>query len=138
MAQSLGHDALDFAFVLEGSDWGNPTVLQEGWENLFLPLRSAWIRDWNGREEPIAGLELMGSGLALSAVLPAGRSDGMVVRCFNLCDRPTEGWLRFSFPVARIQQINADERVLRELPMRENGVMFPVQPRQIVSLLFTK
>jgi mannosylglycerate hydrolase len=134
-AQCLGYDALDFALGLGGSDWGSPTMLQAGWEDLFLPLRAAWIRDWNGRKDSFSGLELDGEGLALSSVLPATRGDGMVVRFFNLLEQPVEGRLRCSFPVTRAQQVRADEAFLAEMPMVEQRVLFTAQAREIISIL---
>ena len=135
LAQCQGHDALDFGFVLEGSAWGEPAMLQESWENLFLPLRAVWIRDWNGKAPPYPGLELLGSGVVLSSVLPARRSEGVVIRCYNLLAQSTEGVLRCSFDVARAQRVRADETALEELAVADQEIGFTAQAREIISIL---
>jgi hypothetical protein len=134
LAQCPGSDVLDLAFVLEGSDWGSPTILQKSWEELFLPLRAAWIRDWNGKSLPHPGLELAG-GVVLSSVLPATRSEGIIVRCYNLHDESTPGVLLCSFGVVRAQLVRADETVLEEIPVTDQGIGFTARAREIISIL---
>jgi mannosylglycerate hydrolase len=136
LAQCPGADTVDFALALGNGDWGDPAMLHRSWEDLFLPLKGRWIRDWNGREEPIEGIELEGEGLALSSVMPAQHGEGLVIRCFNLSAGPSHGRLIFAFPIKRIRRIRADETVVGELtPENQHQVQFTAQPREIVSFL---
>ena len=135
LAQCIGPDALDFAFI-PGSEGVTPAQLQESWEQLFLPLRAGWFRDWNGKVELSSGMELEGEGLALSAVMPARRGEGIVFRCFNLLDQPSEGRLSFEFPVSRVERIRADETVLADITSSLSGrtITFTARALELVSL----
>ena len=136
LAQCLGSDTLDFGFAVSAEDWSDPARLHRAWDHLFLPLKAAWIRDWNGKDPAPGGIELEGDGLVLSAVKPALEGAGIVIRCFNLRDTASQGRLRFGFPIRRIQRIRADETVLAELSIGENGptVDFSAGPRALVTL----
>jgi hypothetical protein len=134
LAQCQGTDELDFAFGL-GDMGDDPVRLQEAWENLFLPLKPMWSRDWNGTGAASPGIELEGEGLVLSAIKPAESGEGVVIRCYNLRAEPVEGCLRFGFSVRRAQQVRADETPVALLPIEEQGgVRFTVPPRGVFSL----
>jgi alpha-mannosidase len=135
LAQCPGPDAIDLAFALGGSDWGDPARLQESWENLFVRLTPFWVRDWNGTAAVPGGVELDGDGLAFSAFVPARSREGVVLRCFNLRDRVVEGRARFGFPVSQVERVRADETVLEKLDPAGDEVRFRAGPREVVSLL---
>lgn len=135
MAQCQGEDALDIGFAL-GSEWGDAARLQQSWENLFLPLKAMWSRDWNGRASPSPGIELEGEGLVLSAVKPAEPGNGMMIRCYNLTSLPTDGRMTFGFPIRRARQVRADETTVTELSVEnQNAVRFTVPARGIFSVV---
>jgi hypothetical protein len=134
LAQCQGEDVLDFGFAV--GQPGDVVQLQESWENLFLPLKAMWARDWNGRVVTSPGLELQGEGLALSTIKAAEAGEGMVVRCYNLLDAPASGCLRLGFPVRRACTVRADETILAELKVEtQNEVRFSVPPRGVFSVL---
>jgi alpha-mannosidase len=135
LAQCLGPDALDFAFAL-GGNWESPAGLYRSWEDLFLPIRATWFRDWNGREHLGAGVQLDGEGLALSAIMPARQGRGIVVRCLNLLNQPSDGRLHFGFPVSSAERIRADETLIADLTAALTGssLAFTAQPGELVSL----
>ena len=134
MAQCQGNEALDFAFAM--GDWGDAARLQESWENLFLPLKAMWARDWNGTVDRSPGVELEGEGLVLSAVKPAEAGNGMVIRCYNLGSAATEGRLTFGFPIRKAGRVRADETVVADVPVEnEKEARFMVEPRGVFSLL---
>lgn len=138
-AQCPGPDALDFGFSVGSANWGDPVVLHQAWEQVFLPLKAAWFRDWNGTSTSPGGIELEGAGLAFSTLKPAQSGEGVVVRCFNLTDHEVTGTLRLGFPVTRVQPVRADE-----MPVGDAASISPTQPvqlsaapREIISLLIT-
>jgi alpha-mannosidase len=135
LAQCPGKESLDFAFAA-GGEWSDASQLFASWEDLFLPLKAAWFRDWNGEGNFAAGIELEGEGLALSSLMPARYGEGIVIRSFNLLDHPTMGTLRFSFPVRQVQLVRADEVLIGELPTGADrrSVEFMAPPRGLVSL----
>ena len=134
-AQCQGEDALDIGFGV-GSEWGEATKLQQSWENLFLPLKTMWSRDWNGRASTSPGIELEGEGLVLSAIKPAEQGNGMMVRCYNVTSLPTEGRMTFGFPIRRARQVRADETTVAELSVEnQRAVRFTVPARGIFSVV---
>jgi mannosylglycerate hydrolase len=138
LAQCLGEESVDFALLLGGPECRDPVYLHRTWEDVFLPLKAAWFRDWNGiKAGDPSGIELTGEGLALSAIKPAERSSGIVLRCYNLTAEPVEGMWRFGFTLNRVQRARADETPVAVLTLEDAGraVRFVAEPHEMVTII---
>jgi hypothetical protein len=75
--------------------------------------------------------------MVFSALQPAERGPGIVLRCYNARESPVDGCWRLSPPAGRAVRVRADETPLAELELEEGGGAIPFQagPREIVSVL---
>jgi mannosylglycerate hydrolase len=144
MAQCPGRHALEIAIAVGPWKWDDPVELHQAWEDVFLPLKAAWYRDWNGSdslrssgEREYGGIELVGEGLVLSSVKPGAADRTIVLRCYNLTDDPVGGIWRLGFEVARAYLAGADETIMDELPRTDAGrsVRFTAGAQAIVTIV---
>ena len=84
---------------------------------------------------PDVDVVLEGSGLVLSSVAPA--DDGLVLRCYNVSDRPTTGAWRFGSPVKSGRRTRLDGEAGLPLVLEDGGrrVRFSAGPRDIVTIV---
>jgi len=83
-AQCLGQDRLQFALgpvTLAEVEQG--TSLPQLWEDAFLPIRAQWLRQASPLSPAPVEIRLEGEGLIFSAIKPAEKGAGLVLRCFN-------------------------------------------------------
>jgi mannosylglycerate hydrolase len=138
LAQCHGVERLQLAFApVTETELQAGTVLPELWEDLFLPVQGIWLRQATPLSLAPIDLRLEGYGLVFSAMKPAEKGDGMVLRCYNATARPTAGLWHFSMPVASAQRARADERPLHEIRLGEGGriVPFHAAPHEIVTIM---
>jgi mannosylglycerate hydrolase len=138
LAQCHGVERLQLAFApVTETELQAGTVLPELWEDLFLPVQGIWLRQATALSLAPIDLRLEGYGLVFSAMKPAEKGDGMVLRCYNATARPTAGLWHFSMPVASAQRARADERPLHEIRLGEGGriVPFHAAPHEIVTIM---
>jgi alpha-mannosidase len=137
-AQCAGHDRIELALVpVSAGALGRGDALPRHWEDVFVPLRGAWLRDAR-RLRPAAGdATLDGTGLVLSAVKPAQAGGGTVLRCYNATARAAAGTWRFGAPVRAAYRVRADERESVPLVLEDRGraVRFTAGPHEIVTLM---
>ena len=137
-AQCLGRDRLQFAVApVTSAEVAAGSALPELWEEVFLPPQAVWLRQAT-RLHPLAiDLRLEGDGLIHSALQPAGRGEGFVLRCYNTRESAVEGRWRLSHPAVRAVRVRADETPLAELSLEHAGRTIPFRagPREIVSVL---
>jgi len=115
-------------------------MLPRLWEDAFLPPRAVWLRQATALHPAPAGLELEGEGLVFSALKPADTGGGIVLRCYNASDLPTQGRWRFPWIVESTRRVRADERGdPMDLPLDPDrrGVRFTAAPHAIVTLLLS-
>ena len=140
LAQEYGRHTVELALrPVTASELAEPALLETVWEDTFLRLRPAFLRDYTPGDRPgldALGATLEGPGLVLSAVKPAESRPGLVLRCWNAGDRPADGAWRFARPLERAVLMRADETELRELPLSPDrrAVRFRAEPGRMVTI----
>jgi alpha-mannosidase len=140
MAQCLGRERLQIAIApVSPGDLESGTILPDLWEDVFLPLRSIWLRQATPLLSPQISLHLQGDGLVFSSLKPAEESAGgsIVLRCYNARATHVEGAWRITPPVEIAKRVRADEREPSQLLVEEEGhlVRFHAGPHEIVSVM---
>ena len=109
-----------------------PDLVEEMWEDAFLPVQSRFFRRYHGTAEWSSGpsFRLEGEGLVLSAVKPAEDGPGLVLRCCNLTGSATAGRWISSEPLSGAWLVQADEALPEEQSLDQDGraVRFAVGP----------
>jgi len=140
-AQCRGAETIEFALgFATAEDLADPSRLERGWEDAFLPPTPIWIRDCTAPAQPAeTGVELSGEGLVFSSCHSAWTREGVMLRCYNALDRETRGVWRFPRPLREAQRVLADEGEGTPLPLDHGGrtVSFPAGPHELISLLVT-
>jgi 2-O-(6-phospho-alpha-D-mannosyl)-D-glycerate hydrolase len=138
-AQERGCHRLQLALQAVGArDLDDRGTLPRLWEDVFLPPRAVWLRQATALHPVPGGLRLEGDGLVFAALKPADSGGGIMLRCYNASDMPTEGRWRFPWAAARAERVRADEQGdAMELPLDPDsrGVCFAAAPRAIVTML---
>ncbi|MGH7645554.1 MAG: glycoside hydrolase family 38 C-terminal domain-containing protein, partial [Gemmatimonadales bacterium] len=142
LAQCAGRDRIELAVIpLADAAARRGDVLMQRWEEVFLPLRGAWLRDAVAVRPAPAGITLEGAGLVLSTVKPAraGTGGGMILRCYNATSERTTGAWRFTDGARAAHRVRADERESTSLPLEDRGrtLRFEAGPHEIVTTLIT-
>jgi alpha-mannosidase len=135
-AQSLGAYSARFALLLHGPR--TRQVLDEierAADDALLPLEGRTLRSALAVPAPIAGVELVGTGLAFSALKESEDGDWVVARCVNLLDEPVDGCWRFGAPVLEARYARLDETPLEPLEVTANRVSFRAGPRAVVTVV---
>jgi mannosylglycerate hydrolase len=139
-AQCLGRDRLQFAVApVTQADMDRRTMLPQLWEDIFLPLRAIWLRQASPLAVPPLGIRLEGEGLVFSAIKPAERGSGLVLRCYNATSWPAAGVWHLWAPIGSAQRARADEHGLHDIRLGEGSrsIPFHAAPHEIVSIVVT-
>jgi alpha-mannosidase len=134
-AQCRGPSTIHFALLPctpDGAD--NPAMLTAAWERAFLTPHAHWYR---GRSASASsgGIELLGHGLAVSAIKPPELGQGMVLRALNLLEREVSGTWRINPAPTAAWLVRADETRVESLPIEGLAVSFRSGPRTLTSIL---
>jgi 2-O-(6-phospho-alpha-D-mannosyl)-D-glycerate hydrolase len=135
-AQCVGPYAARFALLLHGSRTP-PTIdqIERAADDALLPLEGRTLRSAIAVPPPISGAELIGAGLAFSALKQSEDGEWVVARCVNLLDAPVDGAWRFGVPVREARNSRLDETPLAGLAVTDEGVAFRAEPRAIITIL---
>jgi hypothetical protein len=139
-AQCLGAETIELGIApISEHELAAPDRLERLWEDAFVPPLAHWMRDYCEAAPPrveSTGLTLHGEGLVLSACTVADGGRGIVIRCYNVLDRPVTGRWEIPRPIVRAELIRADETVLGplELTGAPGEIRFTAGPRAIVSM----
>ncbi|HEX3233136.1 MAG TPA: glycoside hydrolase family 38 C-terminal domain-containing protein [Gemmatimonadales bacterium] len=138
-AQEQGCHRVQLALQAVGAgDLENGATLARLWEDVFLPPRAVWLRQAIPLRPSTGALELEGAGLVFSALKPADSGGGIVLRCYNGSDLPSEGGWRLPWAAVRAQRVRADEQgdpMELTLDADRRGVRFTAAPRAIVTIV---
>jgi hypothetical protein len=135
-AQSIGAYSARCALLLHGPR--GPIVVDEierAADDALLPLEGRTLRSALDVPPPVHGVELVGTGLAFSALKESENGDWIVARCVNLLDDEIEGVWRFGTPVREARYARLDETPLEALDVSAEGIAFQAPPRAIVTVL---
>lgn len=135
-AQCVGPYAARFALLLHGPR--TPLIIDEierAADDALLPLEGRTLRSALAVPPPISGAELLGPGLAFSALKQSEDGEWILARCVNHLETPVEGLWRFGVPVVEARYARLDETPLEGLAVADEGVAFRAGPRAIVTIL---
>lgn len=103
-------------------------------DDVLLPLAGHPWRTAIAPPDRVVGFELVGAGLACSAIRPSEDGRSIVLRCVNLLATPVSGaWQLEGLTEAWLARL--DETPLGALPVQEGRVTFEAPPRGIVTIL---
>jgi hypothetical protein len=118
-----------------------PGRLQRLWEDAAVPPWGRWLeiapREAGCVPSRFGSIDLLGSGLAFSACMPATNGVGVVLRCWNEADGAQEGAWLLERPVRSATLCRADERPVASLPLEDGGrrIAFTAAARAVVTII---
>jgi hypothetical protein len=135
-AQCRGPFAGDFAIMLHGPRLpATIDAIERAADDVLHPLAGSTLRSALRVPGPVRGVELVGPGLAFSALKESEDGEWLVLRCINLRDEPTAGEWRLPFAAAQARLARLDETPISDLACRDGVVAFGVRPRDVVTVL---
>jgi alpha-mannosidase len=137
-AQCRGVERMQFAVCpVRSPAVDDGTTLPTIWEDLFLPPRAVWLRQAPPLQMAPIECTLGGEGIVFSALKPAERGQGVVLRCYNARPTPVTGTCRVPIPLASAARTRADEQGPVDLPVESDRrtVRFRAEGHEIVTLL---
>ncbi|HEY9227953.1 MAG TPA: glycosyl hydrolase-related protein [Gemmatimonadaceae bacterium] len=135
-AQSLGPFEAAFAVLLHGPRL--PATIDEierAADDVFLPMTGDTLRSVLSVPDPVAGVELVGSGLAFSTLKESESGEWLVLRCVNLLEQEVSGVWRLPFEVREARLARLDETTMSELVSNGAEIPFVAGPRAVVTIL---
>ncbi len=137
-AQEPGWHTIDLAVVpVDDGDLARPDLIERLWAEAFVPIEGTFVRNFIG-DVAVAeelGVSLRGEGLVFSAMKPAEKGEGIILRCYNVTDRLVDGEWEVSFAVARATLVRLDETPGAVVEVALDGcIRFTAPPRGIVSI----
>ncbi|MGH7569341.1 MAG: glycoside hydrolase family 38 C-terminal domain-containing protein [Gemmatimonadales bacterium] len=139
-AQGPGRHRVELALAPIGqAELDRGDVVPELWEDVFLPVRGAWLRDAVALEPAPVDIVLEGTGVVLSAIKPAQVGSSTILRCYNATGHKAAGAWRFGDPVRSAHRVRADERESVALVLENRGrtIRFVAEPHEIVTIMVT-
>lgn len=107
-------------------------------EAFHAPPLAAMRRSLLALPQTVRGPQLVGAGLVFSAMKPAERGRGLVLRCYNATARPVSGQWRIPWPMRAAELARLDETPVAPLEIAPGGTLaFEAAPRGIVTVLVT-
>ena len=136
-AQSPGPFAAELALLHHGGTRDATTIdlIERTADDVLLPLVGDTLRSALAIADPVRGVELEGSGLALSTVKEADDGASIVIRCVNLLDDATTGTLRPGWAFSSVTSARLDETPGDALPISDGAIPLTVPARGIMTLL---
>ena len=135
-AQSLGPFEARFAMLPHGAyDDSTATMIEQASEDALLPLTGTTLRSAMRMPATVHGAELLGDGLAFSALKDSEDGEWIVLRCVNLHTEHRDGRWRIGFPIAEARLARLDETPLAALAAAGSEVAFTAPPRGTVTIL---
>jgi alpha-mannosidase len=135
-AQCLRPFGASLAFMFHGARSAETAdAIERAADDVLLPLRGTTLRSALRIPEPVAGVELVGVGLAFSTMKESEDGRWLVLRCVNLLDEPVAGSWSVPFDVTECVRARLDETPMQGLSSLEGAIAFEAGPREIVTVL---
>ena len=135
-AQCVGPFAGEFAVYLHGPrDSSASTAIERVADDVLCPPAGVTLRSALAVPAPVRGVELVGEGLAFSALKESDDGSWLVLRCVNVTDEPVDGSWNLPFDVRDARASRLDETPLTELTPAARTVSFRARPRDVVTIL---
>lgn len=104
-------------------------------DDVLCPPLGATLRSALTLPGPVRGVELVGEGLAFSALKESEDGQWLVLRCVNVCDRPLDGQWSLPFDIRDARLARLDETPTADLKPDPRAVQFRARPRDVVTIL---
>lgn len=135
-AQCLGPFEASFALMLHGPRLGSVVdEIERTADDVLLPLTGTTLRSALDPAASVPGPELVGAGLAFSAMKESEDGQWLVLRCVNRRDEATAGSWRLPFDVHEAHLARLDETLIGPLQVTGAEVACVALPRAIVTIL---
>jgi len=132
-AQCLGRNEFEYSIVPHEGEWKDAKVWQmaHGFNASFEIAESSLHPGSLPKETSVVSLEP--DELIITAIKKAESDDALVIRLYNISDKPVTGKLALCSPIEKAMVTNLLEEPLEEIPVVED-LVFPVKGHQIVTL----
>jgi hypothetical protein len=135
-AQCLGPFKAEFAVLLHGSRLASTIdEIERTADDVLVPLAGSTLRSALAVPPPVAGVELIGAGLAFSALKESEDGAWLVLRCLNLRDDDITGRWRLPFDAQEAHLARLDETLIQKLECADRNVEFRVPAHGVVTVL---
>lgn len=135
-AQCIGPFEAAFAVMLHGPRLAATIdAIERSADDVLCPLVGTTLRSALQVPTPVHGVELVGSGLAFSALKESESGEWLVLRCVNLRDDEVEGAWNLPFTPREAHLARLDETIASDLAASDRTIAFLAAPRAIVTVL---
>ncbi len=131
-AQCPGRYAFRYALILHSGDWRMAFAEAEAFQT---DLRALSVPAHPGSLPSVLPfVRIDPPALRLSALKPPEEGEGLILRLWNIEDRPVEGTVRFWRPFARALRVNLAEEGEEVLATESDTLRLTVGGRQVVTV----
>jgi alpha-mannosidase len=133
-AQVIGRCGFDYSVIPHEGDWMN--AYREA-HRFARPLKAIRVSGGTGempRQKSL--LRLDGEGVTLSALKPAEDDNAVIVRVYNISDKPAAGIVALGEPVAHVEAVNLNEEDAGPVVVQGGAVRLDMAPNQIETYRF--
>lgn len=135
-AQCLGPFEAEFAVMPHGARLAATVdAIERAADDVLVPLSGSTLRAALETPGPRHGVELVGLGLAFSAVKESEDGAWLVLRCVNLRDDEVGGHWRLPFDVEEARLARLDETTIGDLSSNGDVIEFRAPARGVVTVL---
>ncbi len=131
-AQCPGRHTFRYALIPHAGDWRAAFAEADGFQT---DLRALATPSHPGPLPPVLSfVQIDPPALRLSALKPPEEGEGLILRVWNIEDRPVEGTVHFWRPFARAVRVNMAEAAMEELAAATDTLRLPVGGREVVTV----
>jgi alpha-mannosidase len=135
-AQCRGPFSANLAVMFHGGrDARTIDAIERAADDFLVPMIGVTLRSALSVSDDVVGPELIGAGLAFSAIKESEDGRWLVLRCVNLTNEPVAGAWRLPFAIEEARLSRLDETVGAPAPSEGQDVTFTAEPRAIVTIL---
>jgi alpha-mannosidase len=118
-----------------GRDARTIDAIEHAADDFLVPMIGATLRSALSVSDDVIGPELIGAGLAFSAIKESEDGRWLVLRCVNLTNEQVAGAWHLPFAVEEARLSRLDETLGTPAPSEGQDVKFTAEPRAIVTIL---
>ncbi len=131
-AQCPGHHTFRYALIPHPGDWRIAFAEADAFQT---DLRALSVLAHSGPLPPVLSfIRIDPPVLRLSALKPPEDGAGLILRLWNVEDRPVEGTIRFWQPFARALRVNLAEEGEETLATDTDTLLLTVSGRQVITI----
>lgn len=131
-AQCLGRHTFRYALIPHARDWRAGFAEADAFQTDLRAL--ATPRHPGPLPSVLSFVRIEPAALRISALKPPEEGEGVILRVWNIEDRPVEGTVRFWRPFARAVRVNLAEEGGEELATGTDTLRLTVGGRQVVTV----